>query len=157
MMYDASLDKIAPYYFNFQPTHLNPGEPYSWGAPFHYNLENRIILWSNIFKRPSYPVTPLSFSELQTYVSSHSHYRFSTKALGNTYMTGSAKLAASDFAEAASDEAGSSGMPTPEINYRENFQETAFFYPQLQTDPEGYVDISFTIPCLLYTSDAADE
>lgn len=37
-------------------------------------------------------------------------------------------------------------MPTPEINYRENFQETAFFYPQLQTDPEGYVDISFTIP-----------
>ena len=61
-------------------------------------------------------------------------------------MTGSAKLAASDFAEAASDEAGSSGMPTPEINYRENFQETAFFYPQLQTDPEGYVDISFTIP-----------
>ena len=146
MMYDASLDKIAPYYFNFQPTHLNPGEPYSWGAPFHYNLENRIILWSNIFKRPSYPVTPLSFSELQTYVSSHSHYRFSTKALGNTYMTGSAKLVASDFAEAALDEAGSSGMPTPEINYRENFQETAFFYPQLQTDPEGYVDISFTIP-----------
>ena len=145
-MYDASLDKIAPYYFNFQPTHLNPGEPYSWGAPFHYNLENRIILWSNIFKRPSYPVTPLSFSELQTYVSSHSHYRFSTKALGNTYMTGSAKLVASDFAEAALDEAGSSGMPTPEINYRENFQETAFFYPQLQTDPEGYVDISFTIP-----------
>ena len=116
------------------------------GAPFHYNLENRIILWSNIFKRPSYPVTPLSFSELQTYVSSHSHYRFSTKALGNTYMTGSAKLVASDFAEAALDEAGSSGMPTPEINYRENFQETAFFYPQLQTDPEGYVDISFTIP-----------
>ena len=71
---------------------------------------------------------------------------FQPKALGNTYMTGSAKLAASDFAEAASDEAGSSGMPTPEINYRENFQETAFFYPQLQTDPEGYVDISFTIP-----------
>ena len=146
MMYDASLDKIVPNHFYFRPIYLNPGTPYAWICPFRYNFNNRIILSDHIFRRPSYPVTPLSFSELQTYVSSHSHYRFSTKALGNTYMTGSAKLAASDFAEAASDEAGSSGMPTPEINYRENFQETAFFYPQLQTDPEGYVDISFTIP-----------
>lgn len=146
MMYDASLDKIVPNHFYFRPIYLNPGTPYAWICPFRYNFNNRIILSDHIFRRPSYPVTPLSFSELQTYVSSHSHYRFSTKALGNTYMTGSAKLVASDFAEAALDEAGSSGMPTPEINYRENFQETAFFYPQLQTDPEGYVDISFTIP-----------
>ena len=129
MMYDASLDKIVPNHFYFRPIYLNPGTPYAWICPFRYNFNNRIILSDHIFRRPSYPVTPLSFSELQTYVSSHSHYRFSTKALGNTYMTGSAKLAASDFAEAASDEAGSSGMPTPEINYRENFQETAFSIP----------------------------
>ena len=115
MMYDASLDKIVPNHFYFRPIYLNPGTPYAWICPFRYNFNNRIILSDHIFRRPSYPVTPLSFSELQTYVSSHSHYRFSTKALGNTYMTGSAKLAASDFAEAASDEAGSSGMPTPEI------------------------------------------
>lgn len=154
MMYDASLDKIAPYYFNFQPNYLNPGEPYSWGAPFHYNLENRIILWNNIFKRPSYPVTPLSFSELQTYESPRSYYRFSTKALEEVHITGTGRLAPNNMVSSSknlkekivADEAGFIETSTPEVNYRENFQETAFFYPQLQTDAEGYIDINFTMP-----------
>lgn len=155
MMYDASLDQIAPNHFYFRPNYLNPKAPYAWISPTHYNSDDRIVLWDNLFKRPSYPVTPLSFSELQIYKSSRSYYRFSTKAAKKrTYITGSSELATDDFAEygeslkeeAVSNDAGLSGMPTSEINYRENFQETAFFYPQLQTDSEGYVDISFTIP-----------
>ena len=35
---------------------------------------------------------------------------------------------------------------TPEMQVRENFAETAFFYPQLTTDKEGSVQFSFEMP-----------
>ena len=39
----------------------------------------------------------------------------------------------------------------PEIMLRENLQETAFFYPQLQTDADGVVTLKFTLPESLTT------
>ena len=39
----------------------------------------------------------------------------------------------------------------PEIALRENLQETAFFYPQLQTDADGAVTMKFTLPESLTT------
>jgi uncharacterized protein YfaS (alpha-2-macroglobulin family) len=36
--------------------------------------------------------------------------------------------------------------PQPEIKLRKNFNETAFFFPALQTDAEGNVAFSFTMP-----------
>ena len=36
--------------------------------------------------------------------------------------------------------------PKPEIKIRTNFNETAFFYPQLLTDEKGLVKVSFTAP-----------
>ena len=39
----------------------------------------------------------------------------------------------------------------PEVQIRENLQETAFFYPQLVTDENGSVKLSFTLPESLTT------
>lgn len=39
----------------------------------------------------------------------------------------------------------------PDVQLRENLQETAFFYPQLQTDGEGRVTMKFTLPESLTT------
>ncbi len=36
--------------------------------------------------------------------------------------------------------------PVEPVQVRRNFNETAFFYPHLQTTPEGYIVIAFTIP-----------
>ena len=36
--------------------------------------------------------------------------------------------------------------PNPQTQIRKNFNETAFFFPDLQTDAEGNVEFSFTIP-----------
>lgn len=44
------------------------------------------------------------------------------------------------------DQADAGTGNTPEIDLRKNFQETAFFYPQLQTDSSGNVNIKFTMP-----------
>ena len=60
--------------------------------------------------------------------------------------TGSVKKAeAAGRAEAA---AGTKKQATndPEIQVRTNLQETAFFFPQLNTDAEGNVSFSFTAP-----------
>ncbi|MBD2702531.1 alpha-2-macroglobulin [Spirosoma sp. BT702] len=40
----------------------------------------------------------------------------------------------------------SSTKPEPAINPRRNFNETAFFFPQLQTDTQGNVVLKFTMP-----------
>jgi uncharacterized protein YfaS (alpha-2-macroglobulin family) len=37
-------------------------------------------------------------------------------------------------------------LPQPEIKLRKNFNETAFFFPALQTDADGNVVFSFTMP-----------
>ena len=39
----------------------------------------------------------------------------------------------------------------PEVQLRENLQETAFFYPQLTTDADGVVRLTFTLPESLTT------
>ena len=43
------------------------------------------------------------------------------------------------------------GGTRPEVKIRENFAETAFFYPQLRTDAHGEVNIDFTLPESLTT------
>lgn len=43
------------------------------------------------------------------------------------------------------------GEPEPEVKVRENFNETAFFYPELRTDENGEISIEFTIPESLTT------
>jgi TonB-dependent SusC/RagA subfamily outer membrane receptor len=59
---------------------------------------------------------------------------------------------------------GKANAATEEVKVRKNFNETAFFYPQLTTDAEGNVEFSFTIPealtqwkllTLAHTKDAA--
>lgn len=46
---------------------------------------------------------------------------------------------------------GNEAEQTEEVSVRENLQETAFFYPQLQADSTGRVSIKFTLPESLTT------
>ena len=46
---------------------------------------------------------------------------------------------------------GSNEEVMPEVQLRENLQETAFFYPQLTTDADGQVTLKFTLPESLTT------
>ena len=41
---------------------------------------------------------------------------------------------------------GSAENTSPALEIRKNFNETAFFYPQLKTDKEGIASVSFTVP-----------
>ena len=50
-----------------------------------------------------------------------------------------------------SEEKEEAALGEPEVQVRENLQETAFFYPQLATDEEGRVVLKFTLPESLTT------
>ena len=52
------------------------------------------------------------------------------------------QISIADVAEGSAEEAAQTPMPA----LRENFSETAFFYPNLRTDSLGNVSISFTVP-----------
>ena len=52
------------------------------------------------------------------------------------------QISIADVAEGSAEEAAQTPMPA----LRENFSETAFFYPNLCTDSLGNVSISFTVP-----------
>ena len=51
----------------------------------------------------------------------------------------------------SSDAVDDGAEAVPEVQLRENLQETAFFYPQLQTDSTGLVTLKFTLPECLTT------
>lgn len=61
-------------------------------------------------------------------------------------------------------DAGKSGQPSGDVKIRKNFNETAFFFPDLRTDSTGAIEFSFTMPealtkwkfmALAHTKDAA--
>ncbi|MBL7745951.1 MAG: alpha-2-macroglobulin, partial [Chitinophagaceae bacterium] len=43
-------------------------------------------------------------------------------------------------------DAGKSGQPSGDVKIRKNFNETAFFFPDLRTDSTGAIEFSFTMP-----------
>jgi uncharacterized protein YfaS (alpha-2-macroglobulin family) len=44
------------------------------------------------------------------------------------------------------DQANKQNIKSPQVTIRKNFNETAFFYPQLHTDARGQILIDFTVP-----------
>lgn len=74
--------------------------------------------------------------------------RLEGKTAGQTVMADSDKASAGRFTYMLgfdANEAGSSSFQPP-LQLRTNFNETAFFFPQLQPDSTGNYSISFTMP-----------
>ncbi len=160
MMYDASLDNLQSYVFRFQPDYL-PGD---FRFPWHTNYKfTNQYWWSTTFvNRNKYAVPPLLFDRLQTYEKTYTKaitefYDFAEYATEDTgesqsllfhssptSMTGMARK--QNATANLTDEAGQGEGAYSGISFRQNFTETAFFYPQLLTDSLGYVNIDFTIP-----------
>jgi hypothetical protein len=91
---------------------------------------------------------------LQTYDSHMKIQIRGTSPLAKTSLIGSSDLALSD--QVVTIGYGTPKMPAkeeqlPEISVRKNFNETAFFFPDLRTDSAGNLRFSFTMPEALTT------
>lgn len=171
-MYDASLDAIRPHSWKFNPNY-NLYIPYS--SNWRSN-DFRLDFSYGYFKINYQKNETLKLNQLNWFGLSLRGYYFGTGIGGSRPMMKSAResattievvqneMAVADFMmdaemdnatslklskEAANTETGrgkESVNESQEVQIRTNFNETAFFYPQLKTDSSGNVQITFTAP-----------
>lgn len=133
-MYDASLDKIYS------------AHKLDFGVDFHYVVP--LTYWNTSYMRNAYlyvdfplkrfRAVPLEYSEL--IIPSTGRMEAVTDMVLQEEMV---ETSAQEKAEMGSSE---ELAETGDIQIRENFAETAFFYPQLRTNETGEVSISFVLP-----------
>lgn len=150
MMYDAALDHIIPYNLHFSPSYLRTYFSSEWNTSIPSSQYFSFFYPSVLRKK--YPIPSFRFDQLNTFSSNVSFYNPQAAFTGSVAYAqkNGLRLRGTGVAkpEAATDEAlMDAGMPVTQVSaYRQNFQETAFFYPQLQTDSSGEVRFRFTLP-----------
>ncbi|MCL2650407.1 MAG: MG2 domain-containing protein [Candidatus Azobacteroides sp.] len=160
-MYDASLDKIYAHSWNFNPVYsINLWSPFlQQGIEFN-NSNTSISIDSKYFETPQFSFDSFNWFGLdfgfhavwgQTGVINR--LKMKMDAVGTPMAMENAEVAAVPPVYAPSppmavvlkeESAGENAQPAVQI--RENFNETAFFYPQLKTNEAGETLISFTVP-----------
>lgn len=168
-MYDASLDKI---WQNDQSLGVNFGRSvsnFSWDSPY-----NQTTYYGFSFRKGFYKYNPLSFDELYSkkrYEEEREYIKFkaytkgmkimqiadvkgndelceptvyASKSVVKRMMTGSAPGPSNN--DAAHKNAVAKEEKLSTVPVRQNFNETAFFYPQLRTNEKGEVSFEFTMP-----------
>lgn len=157
MMYDASLDRLMPNILSLKTNYLYQDFPYFWNSSYAMNSFNYMSLSSWSFKQKRWPVPSFHFDELNLYKNRNSPppppspkllgaIRNMTAEVSNDQSFNSSPESAIMIRGLSKTAAGATEGSSPEIELRQNFQETAFFYPQLQTDSAGNVAFQFTIP-----------
>lgn len=166
-LYDSSLDQIVPFKWNFY-TSISLNLPYAQWKTVYYNG----LYLNSAVAMKMLDVEGLSLSRFD--IGDLRFYRTRTEAFTTNrplYVRGSA-LKKSREEVAVQDAVSLSGSPSlnneggmlkestvtggmPEepadrqennVQLRENLNETAFFYPALQTGADGSVSIRFTLP-----------
>lgn len=157
-MYDASLDKILPFSWFFNPERsvylniptFNPGISMNQQTKYKAGKLNRVNI-------PDYQYDRLNWQGIMDFRSSRAY-------AGGIMMKSAAApmVAEAEGISYANDAASLTGTLEESVVYsqplvssqpsispaqiRENFNETAFFYPSLLTNAEGDVTLQFTLP-----------
>lgn len=149
MMYDASLDALAPNPVRLVAEHTYfPLYSSNWQFPY-YSRKNYLPL---LFKRKNYPVPPLQFcpvNDILTYPVFYMRdfspsFQAAVKSAGPVITGYTEEKQAENSMRIRGSVAEEEGLS--EISFRKNFEETAFFYPQLHTDSSGTVSFRFQVP-----------
>jgi uncharacterized protein YfaS (alpha-2-macroglobulin family) len=164
-MYDASLDTFRGHYWSFNP--LTKPTYYSNRRTNAYRCFMNSS-FSTYQDNESYGYSNPSFDSLNwfgLYIGNSKYYRSRTSRMVKSSSAPPSVGTAMDMMEMEDiTEESLAGAPaeadsafgneakqntknaTEEVQIRENLQETAFFFPQLQTDQDGNVSFSFTTP-----------
>lgn len=171
-MYDASLDQILPFHWYFTPQrHVSLWRSY-FQTGLSFQTQNRSQYAElSLQDVPAYSYdqmyqawTEMLQQKLRFYAAS------STRSLtGGLKLRGTMAKSAANASEVLQITEDSAVLSEPEVSsanavmaeeaiaapapaqtetvsFRENFAETAFFYPVLQTDETGHVSFNFTVP-----------
>ena len=170
-MYDASLDALRPHSWSFNPTYremmFNAPEWFNRGFETDYTSAYFEPVFSDI---PDYQFDNLNWFGLNMGSGNYGVFSLSKPqrveisrnaqdkleevtvvgygTVKHSDTTGSVAIVA-PMAEEVSSKTNinvSDVKEKPQSLVRTNFNETAFFYPQLHTDKDGNVKVSFTTP-----------
>lgn len=163
-MYDASLDKIynthnlnfeVPFYHSVPLTYWNTSDMRN--AYLYVNFPMKMLDYSGLeYSELLIPFSGRTESIMVGYGSPRAVLAGSlrTRGMAKNAMLQDVVLEESQITDAefleevielkTTDEGGPA--ETGDIQLRENFAETAFFYPQLRTNEKGEVSISFVLP-----------
>ena len=177
-LYDKSLDQLKPMNWNFSPYTWLPMPNVAWQhLTGHHAAATAYHSWTHLTER----TLQLSHFDRDIFPEWWRRDHFRVLGYGTTRMMKSRATAAAPMAAAAQnvayaeveeaadelmsakqsvelsvlsdtrDEADSADEGQQQVQLRENLNETAFFYPQLQTDADGTVALKFTLPESLTT------
>nr|WP_245232999.1 MG2 domain-containing protein [Maribacter forsetii] len=172
-MYDASLDQFRAHSWNFNPisqphyySRRRTNAHYSFSTSSFYTFSNYIDMSYPSLNFDSFDSFGLDFHTYGNFYESPSMYTRSSAPLRKSMMADGAELEEavmledSDASIESKLEGRAAGIEITEtatepetdnedfgsVSIRKNLQETAFFFPKLQTDKEGNVSFNFTTP-----------
>ena len=167
-LYDKSLDQIVGHQWRLTPYLNLPLPSTGWHYPTYSEVGNSERKdWDRL------EVNDLKFSRFDEEVFPSTYRRrtraYKTSARGGAHMLEDGfipepepeimyekvvmanAVMVEESADAKADTGEAEHEQEPQMEMRENLNETAFFYPQLTTDKEGRVAIKFTLPESLTT------
>lgn len=132
-LYDQALDAIVPHSWSFSPYVV------SFPTPVYTQSPGQQYLSAHTVADEECPTN----GRYNEWLAGRYGQRLSVNALARPGLRADATLLASAKTESrlSTDESGSAVPPL-----RRDFRETAFFYPQLESNKRGFVDLSFTLP-----------
>ncbi len=167
-MYDASLDKIYAHSWNFTPAYqIGLWSPYFQQGMEFNNSNTSIYKDSKYLTTPEFSYDSFNWFGLNLYGGAlNGNIRIRgggvmmkqaapmAAALNEVVEVREESMALADAAVPTNSKAKYSesngkldeGVQEQNIQIRKNFNETAFFYPQLKTNEAGETLISFTVP-----------
>lgn len=146
MMYDASLDQIQPYSWGFFPSYASPYINYEWRNGQEQQYYSRLSNSPGYFNQIEIPA--FQFDRLNTYQPEDQFGSPMIRAL-SSFKTIDATAQLSENVVVTGLYTGAAGnVPDKNkpVSFRQNFQETAFFYPQIKTEENGEFTLKFTVP-----------
>ncbi|MDD2284415.1 MAG: alpha-2-macroglobulin family protein [Paludibacter sp.] len=159
-MYDASLDELRRHQWQFNPVYrrIFPGS-YTWNS-YHKNMHTKpVFVTEKSINNPEFYIPSLNWYGLNLNINDIIKYSSmtSTGSIRKTAITGSISASKNteeviveedEFALFALSESRSnvSDLQVQPPRIRSNFNETAFFYPQLSGDSLGNYQFTFTMP-----------
>jgi uncharacterized protein YfaS (alpha-2-macroglobulin family) len=147
-MYDASLDKIQKHAWNFNPVrNINIRPIYNQAGNEFNHLHGFFQRSKEYVDIPSFNYDSFNWFGFDLNVNT---LRFRGKMAGLSFANAENKMyegASADLMDVQEEVKQADETQEPQgVQIRQNFNETAFFYPQLKTSEAGETLISFTVP-----------
>lgn len=147
-MYDASLDQFGVNNWVFNPLYRSFVNVPSWSYVSNYSSNDYAQWYKSIPCGERIDPAIISFFGYDTRMALYGRADLMLNSAPSMRKGLVEEVPSPMLSKAMESAEQSVGKPTtlPQSVYRSNLQETAFFYPKMETDEKGEVRIKFTIP-----------